>query len=74
MYIDGRPKVIGDIVGYVNNSQTVSTNKLVNYIFKEHKKNHVFLCLIKSISAREELLIDYNLNRVDTKKIISWDW
>ena len=43
------------------------TNKLVNCIFKTCEGNHVFVCAIKSISVGEELPIDYNLNRVDTK-------
>ena len=46
----------------------MSTNKWPNCIFEVRKGNHVFVCAIKPISVGEELLIDYNLNRVDTKK------
>ena len=46
----------------------MSTNKLMNCIFEAREGNHVFVCVIKSISTGEELLIDYNLNCVDTKK------
>ena len=67
MYIDGRIKEIGNIVGFINNSQPMSTNKWSNRIFKAGKGNHVFVCVIKLVSVREELLIDYNLNCVDTK-------
>ena len=69
MYIDRRPNTIGNILGFINSSQPMSTNKLVNCIFKAHEGNHVFVCGIKSISAGEDLLIDYNLNCIDTKKI-----
>ena len=67
MYIDGRSKAKGNIVGFINSSLPMSTNKWWNCIFEAREGNHVFFCAIKSISAREELLIDYNLNHVDTK-------
>ena len=66
MYINGRPKEIRNIARFINSSRLVSTNKWSNFIFKPHKGNCVFLCSIKSISVGEELLIDYNLNCVDT--------
>lgn len=47
----------------------MSTNKRTNFIFEARKGNCVFVCVIKSISVGEKLLIDYDLNHVDTKKI-----
>ena len=41
MYIDGRPKEKGNIAGFINSSQPVSTNKLSNCIFKAWEGNHV---------------------------------
>ena len=67
MYIDGRPKAIGNIVDFTNSIHLGSTNKWPNWIFEACEENHAFVCVIKSISAGEELLIDYNLNRVDKK-------
>lgn len=69
VYIDGRPKATGNIAGFINSTQPGSTNKQPNCIFEAHEGNCVFVCAIKSISAGEELLIDYNLNRIDTNKV-----
>ena len=69
MYIDGRPKTTGNIVGFINSTQIGSTLKQPNCIFESREGNHVFVCAIKSIAAGEELLIDYNLNRVDTNNV-----
>jgi hypothetical protein len=44
----------------------MTTNKQPNCIFEGREGNRVFVCAIKSIVAGEELLIDYNLNRIDT--------
>ena len=44
----------------------MATNKQPNFIFEGREGNCVFVCAIKSIVVGEELLIDYNLNRVDT--------
>jgi hypothetical protein len=44
----------------------VTTNKRPNCVFEGREGNRVFVCAIKSIVAGEELLIDYNLNRIDT--------
>ena len=73
MYIDGRPKGKGNIIGFINSSRPVSTNKWPNCIFEARKGNCVFVYVIKSISAWEELLIDYNLNRADIKNSLSHD-
>ena len=69
MYIDGRPKAIGTISGFINSTQPSSTSKQPNCIFEAREGNEVFVCAIKSISAGEELLIDYHLNRIDTNKV-----
>ena len=68
VYIDGRPKETGNIAGFINSMHLGSTNKRPNFIFEVREGNHVFVCAIKSISLGEELLIDYNLNHIDTKK------
>ena len=69
MYIDERPKATRNIVGFKNSTQPGSTLKKLNCIFKVHEGNHVFVCAIKSIASEEELLINYNLNRVDTNTV-----
>ena len=69
MYMDGRPKTTGNIVGFIKSTQPGSTLKQPNFIFESHEGNCVFVCAIKSIAAGEELLIDYNLNRVDTNTV-----
>ena len=69
LYIDGRPKKTGNIAGFINSTQPRSTLKQPNCIFESCEGNHVFVCAIKSIASGEELLIDYNLNRVDTNNV-----
>lgn len=69
VYIDGRPKEIGNIVGFINSTCLGSTNRKTTCIIEVHEGNRVFVFVIKSISAREELLIDYNLNHIDTNKV-----
>ena len=69
MYMDGRPKTIGNIAGFINNTERGSTLKKPNFIFESYEGNHVFVCAIKSIVAGEGLLIDYYLNRVDTNNV-----
>ena len=68
MYIDGRPKITGNIVGFINSTQPGSTLKKPNYIVESHEENRVFICAIKSIIAGEEL-INYNLNCVDKNTV-----
>ena len=65
IYIDGRPKETGNIAGFINSTRPVTKNKWPNCIFEGREGNHVFVCAIKSIAAGEEILIDYNLNRID---------
>ena len=69
MYMDGRPKTTGNIAGFINSTQPGSTLKQPNCIFKSREGKNFFVCAIKSIAAGEELLIDYNLNSVDTNNI-----
>lgn len=68
IYIDGRPKATGNIAGFINSTRPGSTIKQPNCIFEARKGNCVFICAIKSIHVGEELLIDYNLNRIDTNE------
>ena len=66
MWIDGRPKLVGNIVVFINSTQPRSTNKKMYFIFEVHEGNHVFISVIKLISVGEELLINYNLNHIGT--------
>ena len=66
IYIYGRLKVSGNIARLIKNTQPRTTNKQSNCIFNGHVGNHIFVCAIKSIAAREEFLIDYNLKRINT--------
>ena len=68
IYIDGRPKATGNIAGFINSTRPGSTIKKFDCIFEAREGNRVFLCVIKSICAGEELLIDYNLNHIDTNE------
>ena len=65
MYIDGRPKATGNIVGFINSTQPVATTKKPNCIFEGRKGNRIFVCATKAIVPGEELLIDYNLIQID---------
>jgi hypothetical protein len=65
MYIDGRPKATGNIVGFINSTRPVETTKKPNFIFEGREGNRIFVCATKTIVPGEELLIDYNLNRID---------
>jgi hypothetical protein len=66
IYIEGKPKRTGNIAGFIKSTRPVTTNKKPNCIFEGGERNCVFVCAIKSIVAGEELLIDYNLNQIDT--------
>jgi hypothetical protein len=70
IYIDKRPKEEGNIAGFINSTQPATINKKPNCVFEGREGNCVFVCAIKSIVAVEELLIDYNLNRIDTEVVI----
>jgi hypothetical protein len=65
MYIDGRPKDSRNIEGFINSTQPVETTKKLNCVFEGREGNRIFVCATKTIVLGEELLIDYNLNRID---------
>jgi hypothetical protein len=65
MYIDGRPKATRNIVGFINSTGPVATTKRPNCIFEGREGNCIFVCATKTIVPGEELLIDYNLTRID---------
>ena len=65
IYIDGRPKATGNIAGFINSTRLATTNKRPNCVFEGREGNYVFVCTIKSIATGEDVLIDYNLNRID---------
>ena len=65
MDIDGRPKYSKNIARFINSTRPRTTHKLPNFIFEGSEGNHVFVCATKSLVVGEELLIDYNLNRID---------
>ena len=69
LYMDGRPKTIGNIAGFIKSTQLGSTLKQPNCISESREGNRVFVCAIKSIVAGEELRINYNLNCVDTNTV-----
>ena len=69
LYMDRRPKTTGNIAGFINSTQLWSTLMQPNCIFKSREGNCVFICAIKSIAIGEELLINYNLNCVDTNTV-----
>ena len=69
MFMDGRPKTTGNIARFINSTQPRSTLKQPYYIFESLEGNSVCVCAIKSIVASEALLIDYNLNQVDTNTV-----
>ena len=62
MYINERAKKTGNIARFIKNTQPGYTLKQPNRIFEGREGNHVFVCVIKSITIGEELLINYNLN------------
>ena len=69
LYIDKSPKLTRNIVGFINSTQLGSTLKQPKCIFEGLEGNCVFICSIKSIARGEELLINYNLNWVDTNTV-----
>ena len=64
MYIDGRPKAV-NIAGLINSTRLGTTRKQLDCIFEEREGNKIFVCVVKTIMAGEELLVNYNLNRVE---------
>ena len=47
LYIEKRPKITGNIAGFINSTQPGSTLKQPNCIFESHERNRVFVCAIK---------------------------
>ena len=70
MYIDGRPKESGNIVGFVNSKLIVTATKQPNFEFEGCEEHRIFVCATKKILPGEELLIDYNLNRIDVASMV----
>jgi hypothetical protein len=55
----------GNIAGLINSTRPRTTRNKPNCIFEGHEGNQIFVCAVKTIAAGEELLIDYDLNRID---------
>ena len=65
MHIDGRPKASRNTVGLIKSKRPGTTRKDLNCIFEEREGNRIFVCAVKTLTVGEELLVNYNLNRVD---------
>ena len=63
--INSNTKASRNIAGLINSTRPGTTRKEPNCIFEEREGNRIFVCAVKTIMAGKELLIDYNLNRVD---------
>jgi hypothetical protein len=72
IYIDGRPKASSNITGFINNTPLETTNKQPACIYEGHEENRVVLCTIKKIAPREELLVDFHLNQIETLTNSVW--
>ena len=70
MYIDGRPKASENVVGFINSTRPVTTTKQPNCEFEGRKEHRIIVCATKTILLGEELLIDYNLNRIDVDSMV----
>lgn len=64
IYIDERPKSSVDVSKFINCSCPRSMNKLRNCMFEGRDGNRVVVSAIKPIVARNELFINYNLNKI----------
>jgi len=60
MYIDGRPKTSGNILGIINSTRPTTKRKQPNCIFEGREGNWIFICEVKTIVAGEDLLVDYD--------------
>ena len=69
MYIDGRPKASENVPVFINSTQLVKTTKQLNCEFEGCEEHRIFVCATKTILPGEELLIDYNLNRIDVASV-----
>ena len=70
IYIDGRQKASRNVVGFINSIQLVTTTKQPNCEFEGREEHRIFVCETKNILPGEELLIDYNLNRIDVASMV----
>ena len=70
MHIDGRPKAFGNVAGFINSIRLVIATKQLNCEFEGSKEHRIFVCATKPILPGEELLIDYNLNRIDVASMV----
>ena len=70
MYIYGRPKPFGNVVGFINSTRLVTSTKQLNYESEGHEEHRIFVCATKTILPGEELLIDYNLNQIDVASMV----
>ena len=70
MYIDGRPKASENVVGFINSTRPVTPTKQLNCEFEGHEEHRIFVCATKTILSSEELLIDYNLKRIDVASTV----
>lgn len=72
LYIDGRPKMHGNIAGYINSSKGISS--LANCIFVEYEKDKydfmhrkirsfVGVFPIITLTPGDEILMHYNINK-----------
>lgn len=72
LYINGQPKIHGNIVGYINNSKGI--NSLANCIFVEYendkydfmlRKIRSFLDVVPIVTfiPSDEILLHYNINK-----------
>lgn len=72
IYIEQRPKASCNIVGFINDKWLKTSNKQPNCIYEGCEGNWVVMCTIKKIDPREELLVDYHLNQIDTSTNSVW--
>jgi len=72
MYIDGRPKIHGNITGYINNFEGIGSP--TNYDFVEYSndkydfmprkmKHFVGVAPIVTLNHGDEILVHYNINK-----------
>ena len=48
----------------------MTATKQLNFEFEGRKEHRIFVCATKTILPGEELLIDYNLNRIDVASMV----
>ena len=63
-------KASGNVAGFINSTQPVTSTKKPNCEFERREEHRIFVCATKTILPGEELLIDYNLNRIDVASMV----